>query len=100
MSAIYELKDKLRLGKLQINETVEGFRGFEFNPAAPQAGEDAAGVARSSAFEFSELEFDKYDDFNVLTRTLVELAADAGEIVEQLGDMIDAIAERAVRSRR
>jgi chemosensory pili system protein ChpA (sensor histidine kinase/response regulator) len=47
----------------------------------------------ASPFEFSELEFDKYDDFNVLTRTLVELAADAGEIVEQLGDMVDAIAE-------
>jgi chemosensory pili system protein ChpA (sensor histidine kinase/response regulator) len=94
MSAIYELKDKLRLGKLQINETVEGFRGFEFNPAAQQAG-DAAASAPSSAFEFSELEFDKYDDFNVLTRTLVELAADAGEIVEQLGDMIDAIAEES-----
>jgi len=94
MSAIYELKDKLRLGKLQINETVEGFRGFEFNPAAVQAGE-AAVAAASSSFEFSELEFDKYDDFNVLTRTLVELAADAGEIVEQLGDMIDTIAEES-----
>jgi chemosensory pili system protein ChpA (sensor histidine kinase/response regulator) len=92
MSSIYELKDKLRLGKLQINEAVEGFRGFEFNPAQAQA-QDEAGVATASPFEFSDLEFDKYDDFNVLTRTLVELAADAGEIVEQLGDMIDALAE-------
>jgi chemosensory pili system protein ChpA (sensor histidine kinase/response regulator) len=94
MSAIYELKDKLRLGKVQLNETVEGFRGFEFNPAAQQAPEDgSAAAAAASAFEFSELEFDKYDDFNVLARTLVELAADAGEIVQQLGDMVDAIAE-------
>ena len=96
MSAIYELKDKLRLGKLQINETVEGFRGFEFNPArSSRRARTLRGRRRSSTFEFSELEFDKYDDFNVLTRTLVELAADAGEIVEQLGGMIDAIAEES-----
>jgi chemosensory pili system protein ChpA (sensor histidine kinase/response regulator) len=93
MSAIYELKDKLRLGKLQIHEAVEGFRGFEFNPA--QAQGDADAPAADDAFAFSELEFDKYDDFNVLTRTLVELASDAGEIVEQLGGMIDAIAEES-----
>jgi chemosensory pili system protein ChpA (sensor histidine kinase/response regulator) len=90
MSAIYELKDKLRIGKVHLNETVEGFRGFEFNPAQHDADKPQAAP---SALDFSELEFDKYDDFNVLTRTLVELAADAGEIVEQLGDMIDAIAE-------
>ena len=93
MSAIYELKDKLRLGKLQIHEAVEGFRGFEFNPA--QAQGDAPAAATDDTFGFSELEFDKYDDFNVLTRTLVELASDAGEIVEQLGGMIDAIAEES-----
>ena len=93
MSAIYELKDKLRLGKLQIHEAVEGFRGFEFNPA--QAQGDAPAPAADDTFGFSELEFDKYDDFNVLTRTLVELASDAGEIVEQLGGMIDAIAEES-----
>jgi chemosensory pili system protein ChpA (sensor histidine kinase/response regulator) len=93
MSAIYELKDKLRLGKLQIHEAVEGFRGFEFNPAQAQGEPDAP--AADDAFAFSELEFDKYDDFNVLTRTLVELASDAGEIVEQLGGMIDAIAEES-----
>jgi chemosensory pili system protein ChpA (sensor histidine kinase/response regulator) len=93
MSAIYELKDKLRLGKLQIHEAVEGFRGFEFNPA--QAQGEAPDPAADDTFGFSELEFDKYDDFNVLTRTLVELASDAGEIVEQLGGMIDAIAEES-----
>ncbi|MEW6273114.1 MAG: response regulator [Thermodesulfobacteriota bacterium] len=93
MSTIYELKDKLRLGKLQLNETVEGFRGFEFNPAQAQAADEAAASDATSPLDFSDLEFDKYDDFNVLTRTLVELAADAGEIVEQLGDMIDTLAE-------
>lgn len=94
MSAIYELKDKLRLGKLQLHETVEGFRGFEFNPAAEQRGDDAD-PASPSPWEFSDLEFDKYDDFNVLTRTLVELASDTGEIVEQLAGMIDSLAEES-----
>ncbi len=94
MSAIYELKDKLRLGKLQLHETVEGFRGFEFNPAAEQQRDDG-GRDASSPWEFSDLEFDKYDDFNVLTRTLVEIASDTGEIVEQLSSIIDALAEES-----
>ena len=33
---------KLRLGKLQIHEAVEGFRGFEFNPAQAQGDAPAA----------------------------------------------------------
>ncbi|HZR81358.1 MAG TPA: Hpt domain-containing protein [Candidatus Binatia bacterium] len=96
MSAVHELKDKLSFGRLRVHETIEGFRGFEFHPA-PQgddgAGDAPAARAASSTVDFTDLEFDKYDDFNLLVRTLVELAADTGEIVEQLGGLIETMAE-------
>jgi len=92
MSAIRDLRDKLHLGRLRLNETTESFRGFEFNSTAP-SGSDGASTGSHLPEDFSDLEFDKYDDFNVLTRTLVELTADAGEMLEQLNVLLDAVGE-------
>jgi chemosensory pili system protein ChpA (sensor histidine kinase/response regulator) len=36
------------------------------------------------AFEFSELEMDRYDDFNILARSLTEISADVTEVLTQL----------------
>ena len=35
-------------------------------------------------FEFSELEMDRYDDFNILSRSLTEISADVTEVLTQL----------------
>jgi chemosensory pili system protein ChpA (sensor histidine kinase/response regulator) len=35
-------------------------------------------------FEFSELEMDRYDDFNLLSRSLTEISADVTEVLTQL----------------
>ncbi len=94
MGAVHELEDKLGSGRLRLHEAVEGLRGFEFNPAS--AGGEAAPTGLSppdGAGDFTDLEFDKYDDFHLLARTLVELAADAGEIVEQLSGLIETLAD-------
>jgi chemosensory pili system protein ChpA (sensor histidine kinase/response regulator) len=53
---------------------IDTFRGHF---SAPQ---DAA----SHLFEFSELEMDRYDDFNVLSRSLTEISADVTEVLTQL----------------
>jgi len=93
MNLVHELKDKLNLSKLRLNETIEGFRGTsEFN-ANGAATAHAPAEQETRPGEFTDLEFDKYDDSNVLARTLVELAADAGEIVDQLGKLIDNLGE-------
>jgi chemosensory pili system protein ChpA (sensor histidine kinase/response regulator) len=42
---------------------------------------------------FAELEFDRYDDFNILARTIAELSADLGEIQAQLAASIRSIDE-------
>jgi chemosensory pili system protein ChpA (sensor histidine kinase/response regulator) len=53
--------------------------------SAIPAAEDAGG--------FSELEFDQYDDFNILARTLMEIGTDTGEIFSQLNRFFDAFGE-------
>ncbi|HWP49808.1 MAG TPA: hybrid sensor histidine kinase/response regulator [Candidatus Limnocylindrales bacterium] len=39
---------------------------------------------------FSELEFDKYDDFNILSRSLIEIGSDISEIIDQLNNFFEA----------
>jgi chemosensory pili system protein ChpA (sensor histidine kinase/response regulator) len=41
-------------------------------------------LSRSSDSEFSDLEMDRYDDFNILSRSLTEISADVTEVLTQL----------------
>jgi len=41
-----------------------------------------------SLAEFSELEMDKYDDFNILSRSLTEISADITEVLTQLDGFV------------
>ncbi len=93
IGALQELRDKLSVGKLRMNESIEGLRGFEFH--APDASPERTGRDTTGADDFTDLEFDKYDDFHVLTRTLVELSADTVEIVEQVAAIVDVLAEES-----
>src|SRR5215469_3149738 len=44
-----------------------------------------AGIGTASdLLEFSELEMDRYDDFNILSRSLTEISADVTEVLTQL----------------
>jgi chemosensory pili system protein ChpA (sensor histidine kinase/response regulator) len=42
------------------------------------------GVTSNDLLEFSELEMDRYDDFNILSRSLTEISADVSEVLAQL----------------
>lgn len=98
MAAIGELREKLSLDRMRLGETIEGFRGFEFQQgpgAMPESRRDEVDSRASQLDEFTDLEFDKYDDFNVLTRTLVELASDTSEVVEEVGRLLDSIGEES-----
>jgi len=54
---------------------MDTFRG-RLVPAPP--------VMSSDLLEFSELEMDRYDDFNILSRSLTEISADVTEVLTQL----------------
>jgi len=50
----------------------------------------AAGEA-SFLDEFSELEMDRYDDFNILSRSMTEISADVNEVLSQLAGFINRV---------
>lgn len=54
-------------------------------------------LAPTPADGFSELEMDRYDDFNILARSLVEIAADTEEIVTQIDGHFGSFSEEAVQ---
>ncbi len=49
---------------------------------------------------FFEMEFDKYDDFNILSRSLVEIGSDVSEVMNQLTNFFDQFEEESSRIRR
>jgi len=58
------------------------FRG-NFGPLAP--------VTSSELMEFSELEMDRYDDVNILSRSLTEISADVTEVLTQLESFMSRV---------
>ncbi len=58
--------------------------------AAPPSRETAAG-GTSFWSDFSELEMDRYDDFNILSRSMVEISADVNEVLSQLQSFIGRV---------
>jgi chemosensory pili system protein ChpA (sensor histidine kinase/response regulator) len=105
IQAFAELREKLYYCRNRLSDIIEGFQErYEFNtgeraglggiparPVTPTNGGD--GVAPDDFF--TDLEFDKYDDINILARSVIELATDTGEIADQLGQFIDAFGEEA-----
>ena len=49
------------------------------------------GALHGSPEEFSELEMDRYDDFNILSRSLTEISADVNEVLTQLGGFLGRV---------
>ncbi|HET7840133.1 MAG TPA: Hpt domain-containing protein, partial [Terriglobia bacterium] len=57
-------------------------------PAATAASSLVSAFMDSQPAEFSDLEWDRYDDFNILSRSLTEISADLTEILSQLGRFV------------
>jgi chemosensory pili system protein ChpA (sensor histidine kinase/response regulator) len=96
------LDDLLTVSRSRMSRTVRDFEGKYLDPHLRFTEDDVAaarpgapgrdGFAPVSAL-FAELEFDRYDDFNILARTIGELSADLGEIQAQLATAIRSIEE-------
>lgn len=92
LRVIRDFKEKYEFGKL--NETP---------PPAPEARVEEFGEAETASElldGFFELEFDKYDDFNILSRSLMEIGSDISEIMSQLTDFFDKFEEESSQIRR
>ncbi len=59
-------------------------------PRPPGADSANPDTDRSVAEQFAELEFDRYDDFNILARRIGELSSDLSEIHHELEQMLSS----------
>jgi chemosensory pili system protein ChpA (sensor histidine kinase/response regulator) len=82
-------------------------RDFEFRRQAPTfpgrkraPGRDDLGDLRDLSELFAELEFDRYDDVNVLARSVTEMSADIAEVQSQHAALLRSIREDSAQIQR
>jgi chemosensory pili system protein ChpA (sensor histidine kinase/response regulator) len=91
----------LGVSRSRMGRAVRDFEGKYLDPRIRFADEEAAarpGPAGGDGFApvselFAALEFDRYDDFNILARSIGELSNDLGEIQAELAATIRSIDE-------
>jgi chemosensory pili system protein ChpA (sensor histidine kinase/response regulator) len=104
VSELEKLVDTLSFSKERLHNKVNEFQEkYEFNrisnsrtlsswnAATPQRLTSAAAGDNSFFSEFSELEMDRYDDFNILSRSMTEISADVNEVLTQLQGYINRV---------
>ncbi|HSA93553.1 MAG TPA: Hpt domain-containing protein [Terriglobales bacterium] len=101
VSELERLADVLNFSKARMSEKVSEFtEKHEFSrlpSASPMPFKAALYRAALSGYshalddgpsEFTELEMDRYDDFNILSRSLTEISADITEVLTQLDGFV------------
>jgi chemosensory pili system protein ChpA (sensor histidine kinase/response regulator) len=104
IAELEKLIDTLSFSKERLQGKVNEFQEkYEFNRirsqlATPWADTQrqrlltsAAAGERGFLEEFSELEMDRYDDFNILSRSMTEISADVNEVLSQLEAFIGRV---------
>ncbi|QLG13044.1 Hpt domain-containing protein (plasmid) [Deinococcus sp. D7000] len=89
------LQRAMQDSQARFQRTVRDFEERHLNPdmvrAAPDraapTGEDSMGGANLTQ-QFDELEFDTYNDLNILARSITELSADFAEVRRRLSDHV------------
>jgi chemosensory pili system protein ChpA (sensor histidine kinase/response regulator) len=106
MTELKKLVEVLGISRQRLYEKVSEFQTkYEFNRlgqpkpnggsgatrSAGGPGDGAMAPASSGWLDFSELEMDRYDDFNILSRSLTEISADISEVLSQLGGFVGRV---------
>lgn len=80
------LREELAFSQKRLLGVVKGFEEkYEYTLNFPASGPPAA----DQTSEFFELEFDRYDDFNLLSRKVTEISNDTNEIMTELSEFFD-----------
>jgi chemosensory pili system protein ChpA (sensor histidine kinase/response regulator) len=110
LADISRLKEEMFFGKTRLLQAITEFQDkYEYSrptmernrlprknnePSIPEVNRLAApGLTPQNPGEFSDLEFDQYDEFNILARSLMEIGTDTGEIIAQLNRFFDSFGE-------
>jgi chemosensory pili system protein ChpA (sensor histidine kinase/response regulator) len=96
LQAITEFQDQYEysrpaLNRNRLSQITPGTQLPEVNRLVPPVS------APQNIADFSELEFDQYDEFNILARTMMEIGSDTGEIIAQLSQFFDSFGEETDR---
>jgi chemosensory pili system protein ChpA (sensor histidine kinase/response regulator) len=106
MAELKKLVEVLGLARYRLTNKVSEFQDkYEFNqisrgifdanssaqPRADENGNRSVPSGGTNGSEFSELEMDRYDDVNILARSLAEISADVSEVVSQLGGFVGRV---------
>jgi len=80
------LREELTFSQKRLLGVVKGFEEkYEYTLNFPASSAPAA----DQTSEFFELEFDRYDDFNLLSRKVTEISNDTNEIMTELSEFFD-----------
>src|SRR4029077_19915857 len=83
-----EFQEKYEFNRISNSRAAQG----PWTPAATPKMLTSAAAGESSFWsEFSELEMDRYDDFNILSRSMAEISADVNEVLSQLEGFIGRV---------
>jgi len=85
---VNEFQEKYEFNRVSNNRAPQGSWNAE---PTPQMLTSAAAGDTSFWSEFSELEMDRYDDFNILSRSMAEISADVNEVLSQLEGFIGRV---------
>ncbi len=108
MTELKKLVEVLGISRKRLSDKVAEFQEkYEFtrmgisNPDGdgPGGPRKMAGYASGAQeqpsgggwLDFSDLEMDRYDDFNILSRSLTEISADISEVLSQLGGFVGRV---------
>jgi chemosensory pili system protein ChpA (sensor histidine kinase/response regulator) len=105
VAELEKLIDTLSFSKERLQGKVSEFQDkYEFNrirpiqPGTPWANRQTQQILTSAAAgdgsvfnDFGELEMDRYDDFNILSRSMTEISADVNEVLSQLEGFIGRV---------
>ncbi len=85
---VAEFQEKYEFNRISNNRKPQA----PWNPEpTPQMLTSAAAGDTSFWSEFSDLEMDRYDDFNILSRSMAEISADVNEVLSQLQGFIGRV---------
>jgi chemosensory pili system protein ChpA (sensor histidine kinase/response regulator) len=90
LRVLERLSQQVLANKLRLMDAVRSFEEkhtFSFQPM-PGASSPAPSPSLPGLSDFSSLELDKYDDFNILARRISEVSADIAESMSQLSGSI------------
>jgi chemosensory pili system protein ChpA (sensor histidine kinase/response regulator) len=106
MTELKKLVEVLGISRQRLYDKVSEFQTkYEFNRVGQPKPHSGSGAARNAGgpgdgasapasggwLDFSELEMDRYDDFNILARSLTEISADISEVLSQLSGFVGRV---------